>query len=134
MAWRVSLKITQVHHQPNDNTRSKQQQNELRLHLEVDSAISRDRGNTRTEPVQKRQQPTPKRTSAKKKTQIEMLPLFGDTENPSESIPIKPEPAAVPTTYTRQTEHLSLFGDAAVASQQAEETPTEEVAAAVADL
>lgn len=90
-----------------------------------------DVSNTSTAPSQKRQQPTPKRTSAKKKTQTEMLPLFGETENPSESIPIKPEPVAVPTTYTRQTEHLSLFGDAEVASQQAEDTPTEEVAASV---
>ena len=90
-----------------------------------------DIGNTRTEPAQKRQPPTTKRTSAKKQTQAEMLPLFGKTENPSESMPIKREPVAVPTTDTRQTEHLSLFGDAAIASQQSEGTPTEAVAAAV---
>ena len=60
-----------------------------------------------------------------------MLPLFEETENRSESAPIKPEPIAVPTTYTRQTEHLSLFGDAEVASQQAESAHTEEVAASV---
>jgi len=90
-----------------------------------------DVSNTSTAPSQKRQQSTPKRTSAKKQTQTEMLPLFGETENPSESIPIKPEPVAVPTTYARQTEHLSLFGDAEGASQQAEHTPTEEGAASV---
>ena len=90
-----------------------------------------DVSNTSTAPSQKRQQSTPKRTSAKKQTQTEMLPLFGETENPSESIPIKPEPVAVPTTYARQTEHLSLFGDTEGASQQAEDTPTEEGAAAV---
>ena len=90
-----------------------------------------DVSNTSAAPSQKRQQPTTKRSSAKKKTQTEMLPLFGETENPSESIPIKPEPVAVPTTYTPQTENLSLFGDAEVASQQAEDTPTEEGAASV---
>ncbi|RKU09199.1 DNA helicase RecG [Candidatus Poribacteria bacterium] len=90
-----------------------------------------DVSNTSVEPPQKRQQPTPKRTSAKKQTQTEMLPLFGETENPSESIPIKPEPVAVPTTHTRQTEHLPLFGDAEVASQQTESTSTEEVASSV---
>ena len=90
-----------------------------------------DVSNTSAAPSQKRQQPTTKRPSAKKKTQTEMLPLFGETENPSESIPIKPEPVAVPTTYARQTENLSLFGDAEVTSQQAEDTPTEEAAASV---
>ncbi len=90
-----------------------------------------DVSNTSAAPSQKRQQPTTKRPSAKKKTQTEMLPLFGETENPSESIPIKPEPVAVPTTYARQTENLSLFGDAEVTSQQAEDTPTEEGAASV---
>ena len=104
----------------------------------IDTALGRgqrnnlsDIGNTSTEPAQKRQQPTTKRTSAKKKTQTEMLPLFEETENRSESAPIKPEPIAVPTTYTRQTEHLSLFGDAEVASQQAESARTEEIAASV---
>lgn len=104
---------------------------------QIDTALGSRQGNptdvrtTSTPPSQKRQQPTTKRTSGKKKTQTEMLPLFGEAENPSESIPIKPEPVAVPTTHTRQTEHLSLFGDAEAASQQAEDTPTEEAAAAV---
>ena len=104
----------------------------------IDTALGRgqrnnlsDIGNTSTEPVQKRQQPTTKRTSSKKKTQTEMLPLFGETENRSESAPIKREPVAVPTTYTRQTERLSLFGDAEVPSQQTKNAPTEEVAASV---
>ena len=83
------------------------------------------------EPSQKRQQPTTKRSSPKKKTQTEMLPLFGETENPSESIPIKPEPVAVPTTHTRQTEHLSLFGDTEVAAEQVESAHTEEDTASV---
>lgn len=87
--------------------------------------------NTNVEPPKKRQQSTTKRPSAKKKTQAEMLPLFGETENPSKSMPIKPEPVAVPTTHTRQTEHLDLFGDTEGASQQAEDIPTEEVAASV---
>ena len=90
-----------------------------------------DVSNTSVEPSQKRQQPTTKRTSSKKKTQTEMLPLFGETENRSENAPIKPEPAAAPTTYTRQTERLSLFGDAEVASQQSNSTSTEEVTASV---
>ena len=90
-----------------------------------------DVSNTSAAPSQKRQQPTTKRSSAKKKTQTEMLPLFGETEKRSENAPIKPEPVAVPTTYARQTENLSLFGDAEVTSQQAEDTPTEEVAASV---
>ena len=90
-----------------------------------------DVSNTSAAPSQKRQQPTTKRPSTKKKTQTEMLPLFGDTENPSENIPIKPKPVAVPTTHARQTEHLSLFGDAEAASQQAEDTPTEAIAASV---
>ena len=104
---------------------------------QIDTALGSRQGNltdvsnTSTPASQKRQQPTTKRTSAKKKTQTEMLPLFGETENPPESIPIKPEPVAVPTTHTRQTQHLSLFGDTEVASQQAEDTPTEEAAASV---
>ena len=104
----------------------------------IDTALGRgqrnnlsDIGNTSTEPVQKRRQLTTKRTSSKKKTQTEMLPLFGETENRSESAPIKREPVAVPTTYTRQTERLSLFGDAEVPSQQTKNAPTEEVAASV---
>lgn len=104
---------------------------------QIDTALGSRQGNltdvsnTSTPTSQKRQQPTTKRTSTKKKTQTEMLPLFGETENPPESIPIKPEPVAVPTTHTRQTQHLSLFGDTEVASQQAEHTPTEEAAASV---
>ena len=104
---------------------------------QIDTALGGRQGNladvsnTSTAPSQKRQQPTRKRTSAKKKTQTEMLPLFGEPEKPSENIPIKPAPVAVPTTHTRQTEHLSLFGDAEAASQQAEDTPTEETAASV---
>ncbi|MYA69781.1 ATP-dependent DNA helicase RecG [Candidatus Poribacteria bacterium] len=104
---------------------------------QIDTALGGRQGNladvsnTSAAASQKRQQPTTKRTSTKKKTQTEMLPLFGETENPSESIPIKPEPVAVPTTYTRQTEHLSLFGDAEVAPQQAESARTEEVTASV---
>ncbi|MDE0400265.1 MAG: ATP-dependent DNA helicase RecG [Candidatus Poribacteria bacterium] len=104
---------------------------------QIDTALGSRQGNltdvsnTSTPASQKRQQPTTKRTSAKKKTQTEMLPLFGETENPPESIPIKPKPVAVPTTHTRQTQHLSLFGDTEVASQQAEDTPTEEAAASV---
>ena len=90
-----------------------------------------DISNAGTEPSEKRQQPITKRTSSKKKTQTEMLPLFGETENRSENAPIKPEPTAVPTTYTKQTEHLSLFGDAEVASQQPKDAPTEEVTASV---
>ena len=90
-----------------------------------------DISNAGTEPSEKRQQPITKRTSSKKKTQTEMLPLFGETENRSENAPIKPEPTAVPTTYTKQTEHLSLFGDAEVASQQTKDAPTEEVTASV---
>ena len=90
-----------------------------------------DVSNTSTARSQKRQQPTTKRPSAKKKTQTEMLPLFEETENPSENIPIKPKPVAVPTTHARQTEHLSLFGDAEAASQQAEDTPPEAIAASV---
>ena len=104
---------------------------------QIDTALGSRQGNltdvsnTSTPASQKHQQPMTKRTSAKKKTQTEMLPLFGETENPPESIPIKPKPVAVPTTHTRQTQHLSLFGDTEVASQQAEDTPTEEVAASV---
>ena len=90
-----------------------------------------DVSNTSVEPPQKHQQPTQKRASSKKQTQTEMLPLFDETENGSESTPIKREPVAVPTTYTRQTEHLSLFGDAEVASPQEESAPTEEVATSV---
>ena len=60
-----------------------------------------------------------------------MLPLFEETEERSKNEPIKREPVAVPTTHTRQTEHLPLFGDAEVASQQTENTPTEEVATSV---
>ena len=90
-----------------------------------------DVSNTSAAPSQKRQQPTTKRSSAKKKTQAEMLPLFGETEKRSENAPIKPEPVAVPTTYARQTENLSLFGDAEVTSQQTENAHTEEVAASV---
>ncbi|MCY3741024.1 MAG: ATP-dependent DNA helicase RecG [Candidatus Poribacteria bacterium] len=86
--------------------------------------------NTSTAPSQKRQQPT-KRTSSKKKTQTEMLPLFEEPGSRSENAPVKREPVAVPTTYTRQAEHLSLFGDTEVASQQAESTFTEEAAAPV---
>ena len=104
----------------------------------IDTALGRgqrnnlsDIGNTSTKPVQKRRQLTTKRTSSKKQTQTEMLPLFGETENRSESAPIKREPVAVPTTYTRQTERLSLFGDAEVPSQQTKNAPTEEVAASV---
>ena len=104
----------------------------------IDTALGRgqrnnlsDIGNTSTEPVQKRRQLTTKRTNSKKKTQTEMLPLFGETENRSESAPIKREPVAVPITYTRQTERLSLFGDAEVPSQQTKNAPTEEVAASV---
>ena len=90
-----------------------------------------DISNAGVEQPQKRQQPITKRTRSKKKTQTEMLPLFGETENPSESIPIKPEPVAVPTTYARQTENLSLFGDAEVTSQQTESARTEELVASV---
>ena len=90
-----------------------------------------DVSNTSVAPPQKRQQLPTKRPSGKKKTQTEMLPLFGETENPSKSAPIKPEPVAVPITHTRQTEHLDLFGDAEGASPQAEDIPTEEVAASV---
>ena len=88
-------------------------------------------GGTRSEPSQKPQQPTTKRTSGKKKTQTEMLPLFEETENRSESTSIKREPVAVPTTHTRQTEHLSLFGDAEVASPQEESARMEEPATSV---
>ena len=90
-----------------------------------------DIGSTRSEPAQKSQQPTTKRTSAKKKTQTEMLPLFGETEERSERAPIKQEPVVVPTTHTRQTEHLSLFGDAKVTSPHEETAHTEEVATSV---
>ena len=90
-----------------------------------------DVSDTSVAPSQKRQQPTTKRTSAKKKTQTEMLPLFDETENSSESTPIKREPVVTPTTYTRQTEHLSLFGDAEVASQQEAHVRTEEVGTSV---
>ncbi|MDE0685100.1 MAG: ATP-dependent DNA helicase RecG [Candidatus Poribacteria bacterium] len=90
-----------------------------------------DVSGTSVEPAQKPQQPTTKRTRPKKKTQTEMLPLFEETENRSENAPVKREPVAVPTTYTRQAEHLSLFGDTEVAPQQAESTSTEEAAAPV---
>ena len=90
-----------------------------------------DISNVDVEPSEKRQQPITKRTRSKKKTQTEMLPLFGETEKHSENAPIKPEPAAAPTTYTPETERLSLFGDAEVASQQIESARTEEVAASV---
>ncbi len=90
-----------------------------------------DVSGTSVEPTQKPQLPTTKRTSSKKKTQTEMLPLFEETENRSENVPVKREPVAVPTTYTRQAEHLSLFGDTEVAPQQAESTSTEEAAASV---
>ena len=79
------------------------------------------------EPSPKRQQ----RTSSKKKTQTEMLPLFGKQENRSDNAPIKREPVPAPTTYTKQTEHLSLFGDVEGPAQQAERAPTEETATAV---
>ena len=87
--------------------------------------------NTNVEPSQQHQQPTKKRSSAKKQTQTEMLPLFGETENRSESLPIKREPVAQPITHARQTENLSLFGNAEVVSQQADSTHTKEVAASV---
>ena len=79
------------------------------------------------EPSPKRQQ----RTSSKKKTQTEMLPLFGKQENRSDNAPVKREPVPAPTTYTKQTEHLSLFGDAEGPAQQAESAPAEETATAV---
>ena len=96
-----------------------------------DGSPPADVRNTNVEPTQTRQPPTTQRPRSKKKTQTEMLPLFGETENPSKSMPIKPEPVAVPTTHTRQTEHLDLFADTEGASQQAEGTPTEDAAASV---
>ena len=103
----------------------------------IDTALSSgqpnlpDRGSTRSEPAQRSQQPPTQRTSARKKTQTEMLPLFEETEDRSGNAPIKPEPVAVPTTHTRQIEHLSLFGETEVAPEHTESAHTEEVATSV---
>ena len=66
----------------------------------------------------KRQQSTPRSTRTKKNTQPERLSLFGETENRSESTPIKREPTLVPTTHKAKTGDLSLLGDAEVFSQR----------------
>ena len=85
--------------------------------------------NTRTET--KHQQSTPRSTPAKKNTQPEILSLFGETENRSESTPIKREPTPVPTTHKAKTGDLSLLGDTEVFSQRSGRAPSEAAAAAV---
>ena len=86
---------------------------------------------TATETPQKRQQTTTRSTPTKKNTQPEMLSLFGETETPSESTPIKREPTPIPTTHKAKTGDLSLLGDAEVFSQRSERTPSETAAASV---
>ena len=84
---------------------------------------------TRTET--KRQQSTQRSTPGKKNTQPERLSLFGETENRSESTPIKREPTPVPTTHKAKTGDLSLLGDAEVFSQRSARASSEAAAAAV---
>ena len=98
----------------------------------IEAALSGDQrppvnkaGSTETETPEKRQQPTTRSTRAKKNTQPEMLSLFGDTENPSESTPIKREPTPVPTTHKAKTGDLSLLGDAEIFSQRSARAPAE---------
>ena len=78
-----------------------------------------------------RQQPTTRSAPVKKNTQPEMLSLFGETETPSESTPIKREPTPIPTTHKAKTGDLSLLGDAEVFSQRSERAPSEAAAASV---
>ena len=84
---------------------------------------------TRTET--KRQQSTQRSTPGKKNTQPERLSLFGETENRSESTPIKREPTPVPTTHKAKTGDLSLLGDAEVFSQRSARASSEAAVAAV---
>ena len=86
---------------------------------------------TNAEPPQTRQQPTTQRPRSKKNTQTEMLPLFGETETRSESVPTKREPIAAPVTPQKQTEPSSLFGNVDTISQQTEDPPAEEATASV---
>ena len=60
-----------------------------------------------------------------------MLPLFGEIETRSESVPTKREPIAAPVTRQKQTEPPSLFGNVDTISQQSEKSPAEEAAASV---
>ena len=86
---------------------------------------------TNVEPAQTRQQSTTQRPRSKKNTQTEMLPLFGETETRSESVPTKREPIAAPVTPKKQTEPPSLFGNVDAVSQQTEDPPAEEATASV---
>ena len=103
----------------------------------IDAALGQAQRNpsntdaTNVEPAQTLQQPTTQRPRSKKNTQTEMLPLFGETETRSESVPTKRAPIAAPVTPKKQTEPPSLFGNVETISQQTENPPAEEVTASV---
>ena len=77
------------------------------------------------------QQPTTPTKRAKKNTQPEVLSLFGEVEDRSESTPIKRETTPIPTTHKAKTGDLSLLGDAEIFSQRSERTPAETAAESV---
>ena len=105
----------------------------------IDIALGRgqrnlaDIGGVGAEPPQPRQQPTTQQTRSKKRTQTEILPLFGETENRSESAPIKQKqkPTVEPTTHKARTEHLPLLGNPEIVLQQTASAPKGEVAESV---
>ena len=102
----------------------------------IDTALSRQQQNpTNTdpvtvEPVQPRQQPTMQRTSHKKSAQ-EMLPLFQETVNRSESAPPKQETPTKPISHKASKEPLSLFQGAELLSTKSENVSAEKREASV---
>ena len=102
----------------------------------IDTALSRQQQNpTNTdpvtvEPVQTRQQPTMQRTSHKKSAQ-EVLPLFQETVNRSESAPPKQETPTKPISHKASKEPLSLFQGAELLSTKSENVPAEKREASV---
>ena len=102
----------------------------------IDTALSRQQQNpTNTdpvtvEPVQTRQQPTMQRTSHKKSAQ-EVLPLFQETVNRSESAPPKQETPTKPISHKASKEPLSLFQGAELLTTKSENVPAEKREASV---
>ena len=84
-----------------------------------------------TPPKRPHPQSAPQRTSRKKNTQTEMLPLFQETVNRSESPPPKQKSAVEPTTHEMPKEPLPLLRGAELLPVQTESTSTEKPVASV---
>ncbi len=103
----------------------------------IDAALGHNQQNrTNTDVVnvetqQTRQQPTLPRTHQKKNAQMEMLPLFQETVNRSESTPPKQEASTEPTNQRMPKEALPLFGDTKAPPSQSENVSAEKPVASV---